>query len=30
LQQPGAPGAGYGVSRVGPPVVRGSLRVLNH
>ena len=29
LKQPGAPGAGYGVSRVGPPVVRGSLRVLN-
>jgi putative protease len=29
LQQPGAPGAGYGVSRVAPPVVRGSLRVLN-
>jgi putative protease len=29
LQQPGSPGAGYGVSRVGPPVVRGSLRVLS-
>jgi U32 family peptidase len=29
LQQPGSPGAGYGVSRLGPPVVRGSLRVLS-